>query len=190
VTDHESLLSWTLRGARFGFAVALAGLSANVVTQGFWERVYAAADEGTLTRSFVAAALGSVPVVFLSGLFGIEAVGLRTVPAGEANVALFSLVGPTFAPPLLLAIVAFTVLLVSSTADSLLVGLVDLLRIDLPGVDPDRKLAEERTVAAVVAVAASAMPRSSSARSSCSSPSTCCVRPCSCPSSPGSTPTE
>lgn len=155
VADHASLLSWNARGVRFGVAVALAVLAANAVNQGFWERVYAAADEGTLTRSLVVAALGCVPVVFLSGLFGIEAVGLGTVPAGEANVAVFSLVEAAFTPPLLAAVVAFTVLLVSSTADSLLVGLVDLLRIDLPGIDAGGQLAEERAVAAVVAVAAS-----------------------------------
>ena len=157
VVSHGSLLAWNLRGVRFGVSVALAVLAANAMNQGFWERVYAASDEATLTRSFVAAGIGSVPVVFLSGLFGIQAVGLDVIAGEQANVALFSLVRFAFAPWLLLVVVAVTVLLVTSTADSLLVGLTDLLRAEMPGVDPDTLLVEERKVAAAIAVAATAV---------------------------------
>ncbi|MFB6220809.1 MAG: sodium:proline symporter [Halolamina sp.] len=157
VTEHESLLAWNLRGMRFGLSVALAVLAANTMNQGFWERVYAATDETALKRSFVAAGVGSVPVVFLSGLFGIEAVGLDIVAASRANVALFAFFRAAFAPWLLVVVVAVTVLLVSSTADSLLVGLTDLLRVDVSRIGPADLLVEERVIAAAIAVAASAV---------------------------------
>ncbi|MFB6121659.1 MAG: sodium:proline symporter [Halobacteriaceae archaeon] len=157
VRNHGSLLDWSLDGLRFGLAVALAVLAANATNQGFWERVYAASDEETLRRSFVVAGLASVPVVFLAGLFGVQAVGLELVATGRANVALFSLVRAAFAPWLLVVVVAVTVLLVSSTVDSLLVGLTDLLRTDSSWFGSEAVLVEERLVAAAVAVAATAV---------------------------------
>lgn len=149
VTSHESLLGWNLRGIRFGFLVSLGVLAGNLLNQGFWQRVYAAEDDRTLRRALVIAAVSSGPVVFLAGLFGVQAAGFGLVEGGAANTSFFQLVSATLPAWAGIVVVAVVVLLVTSTADSLLNGLASLVRFDLAML-PGRLLTEERLVTGVV----------------------------------------
>jgi len=156
VESHESLLGWNRRGIRFGVLVSVAVLAGNVLNQGFWQRVYAAESEGVLRRSLLIAAVASAPVVFLAGLFGVQAAGSGLVEGHAANTSFFRVVSATLPEPAGIAVVAVAVLLVTSTADSLLSGLASLVRFDL-ALLPGRLLTEERIVTGLIVAAASAI---------------------------------
>jgi hypothetical protein len=132
------------QGLRFGLYVGLALLGASILNQGLWQRVYAAESDRTVQKGFVVAAVGVVPVVFLSGLFGLSAAGFGLASHGGHSA--FFLVLLEFSPEwvVLLALVT-AVLLVMTTVDTLLSGLTSLALHDLPqvidyldqGHDPD-----------------------------------------------------
>ena len=164
VAADPSLLSLTNpAGLRFGLYVGLALLGANVLNQGLWQRVYAAESERTLRRAFGLAAGAVVPVVLLSGLFGLGAAGLDLVEHG-GHAALFGLLLATEPVWLVLPVVVLAVLLVMTSADTLINGLVSLALHDLPRAvdrlesepgdhDRDELLAARLLTAAVALVA-------------------------------------
>lgn len=121
-------------GVTFGFFVALAILGANVFNQGQWQRVYAATDGATVRRSFALAGLLVIPMVLLSGLFGVAAAGAGVVDDGNASVAFFALLSASVPDWLALLVVVLAVLLVASTADTLFNALASLVTVDLPRV--------------------------------------------------------
>jgi Na+/proline symporter len=120
-------------GLRFGLYVGIALVGANVLNQGLWQRVYAADSDQTVRVAFAVAAAAVVPVILLSGLFGLAAAGLGLVEHG-GHAAFFRVLlatGPDWS--VLLAVVV-AVLLVMTSADSLLSGLASLALHDLPRV--------------------------------------------------------
>jgi Na+/proline symporter len=133
-TVEPALLSMTNEaGLRFGLYVGIALLGANVLNQGLWQRVYAAESDQTVRLAFTAAAVAVVPIVFLSGLFGLSAAGLGLV-GGHAHAAFFRVL-VTLAPEWIVVLaLAVAVMLVMSTVDTLLSGLASLVLRDLPRV--------------------------------------------------------
>ena len=86
----ELLSLRNLPGWEYGVALIIAILAAEMFNQGTWQRVYTVRDAETLRTGFIIAALVVLPVIFLTGLFGIVAVGAGN--AGEPSVAMFSFV--------------------------------------------------------------------------------------------------
>lgn len=134
VAVDSALLSLTNGdGLQFGLYVGIALLGANVLNQGLWQRVYAAENDRTVRLAFAAGGVAVVPVVLLSGLFGLAAAGFGLAEHG-GHAAFFRVAlatGPEWA--VLLAVVV-AVLLVMTSADSLLSALASLALQDLPRV--------------------------------------------------------
>ncbi|MFB6105414.1 MAG: sodium:proline symporter [Halobacteriaceae archaeon] len=150
-------------GLRFGLWVGVAVLGAELVNQTWWQRIYAARDAATLRRSFTVAAVANGVVVFLAGLFGVVArgyvdLGVTGDGAYRASVAFFVLLGEAFPEWVAVAVVLLALLLVMSSADTLVNALASVVTADLPRLldDPsDRTLTRAaRAFTVVVAVAA------------------------------------
>ena len=145
-------------GLEFGAYVVVAIVGAEMLNQAWWQRVYAASDEGTLRRSFLVAAVAVVPMVFLAGIFGPVAVGLGLVEApGDASVSFFLVVTEVLPDPAVIAVAVLAVLLVVSSADTLFNAIASVVTVDLPRIVDlsDAGLtAAARAVTVVVAAAA------------------------------------
>ena len=145
-------------GLEFGAYVVVAIVGAEMLNQAWWQRVYAASDEGTLRRSFLVAAVAVVPMVFLAGIFGPVAVGLGLVEApADASVAFFLVVTEVLPDPAVVAVAVLAVLLVVSSADTLFNAIASVVTVDLPRVadlSDDGLTTAARTVTVVVAAAA------------------------------------
>ena len=118
-------------GLEFGLYVVFAVLGANMLNQGMWQRVYAADGASTLSRSFGVAALTVVPMVLLAGLFGVAASGLGLVTPETQSVAFFLVVTEVLPEAISFAVVLLVVLLVMSSADTMLNAISSLVTIDL-----------------------------------------------------------
>lgn len=117
-----------LPGLEGGATFLIAILAANLFHQGYWQRIYAARDERAMTGGFLASAVVVIPVVFAMGLFGLAAVGLGR--AETPSVALFSVLLDAMPPVLVLALVLLGLLLVMSSADTLINGLASIVAVD------------------------------------------------------------
>jgi SSS family solute:Na+ symporter len=150
-------------GLLFGVWVSLAILGAELVNQSWWQRVYAARDPASLGRAFAVAALASGAAVFLGALLGVIARGhADVVVAGadyNASVAFFVLLTETFPSWLVLAVVLLALMLVMSTADTLLNAVASLVTADLPRLlgDPDDRTLRLGARVLTVAVALAAL---------------------------------
>ncbi len=119
-------------GLRFAAYVVVAVVSAELLNQSWWQRVYASRDEQTLRRGYLLAAVLVFPVVLTVGLFGLLAVGRGL--DGPASVSLFLVVEAVLPDSLVLAVAVLATLLVASSADTLFNGLASLVTVDLPRV--------------------------------------------------------
>ena len=122
-------------GLEFGLYVVFAVLGANMLNQGIWQRVYAADGESTLRQSFGVAALTVVPMVLLAGLFGVAAAGLGLVTPETQSVAFFLVVTAVLPETIAFVVVLLVVLLVMSSADTMLNAISSLVTVDLARLD-------------------------------------------------------
>jgi len=118
-------------GLEFGLYVAFALLGANMLNQGVWQRVYAADGERSLRRGMGLAAVVVVPMLVLSGLFGIAAAGLSLTESGSASIAFFLVLAEAFPAWVTLAVVVLAVLLVMSSADTMFNAIASVVTADL-----------------------------------------------------------
>lgn len=139
-TPHLFSITHTA-GIEFGFTLVIAILAANLFHQGFWQRVYACRDERAVRRSYLLAGLLVIPVVFISGLFGLMALNMGIAP-GESSVALFTVVVRIFPPILTLIVLVLALALVMSSMDTLLNGMASTVTCDLARFRPGWKAAQ------------------------------------------------
>lgn len=155
-TAPTSLTLTNPAGVEFGLYVGIAVVGANVLNQGLWQRVWAAESTGAARRGFGVAALAVVPMVFLSGLFGVIAAGLGVV--GDApGIALFSVVDaalPAWAAVVLAVIAA---LLVTSSADTMLNAVASLVTVDAARILSEPDDATLRRIARLLTLAVAAV---------------------------------
>ncbi|WP_020222552.1 sodium:solute symporter family transporter, partial [Halarchaeum acidiphilum] len=114
----------------FGFYVVFAVLGANVLHQGVWQRIWAAESTASVTRAFGVSAVAVLPMIVLAGVFGVIAAA-RGLVDGNAGVSFFLVVNDAFSTPLALAVVVLAVLLVASTADTVLNAVASVVTVDL-----------------------------------------------------------
>ncbi|QLC34826.1 sodium:proline symporter (plasmid) [Halarchaeum sp. CBA1220] len=114
----------------FGFYVVFAVLGANVLHQGVWQRVWAAESTTSVRRAFGVSAVAVVPLILLAGLFGVVAAA-RGLVDGNAGISFFLVVNDVFPPWLALGVVVLAVLLVASTADTVLNAIASVVTVDL-----------------------------------------------------------
>ena len=122
-------------GIEVAVTLIIAVTAANLFHQGYWQRVWAARDDASLTRAGVAGALASIPAVIVIGVLGIVAAG-AALDLGTPPVPFFALVGdaPAWVSALVLVL---GVALVASSVDTLVNGMTALVaaehrRISLP----------------------------------------------------------
>ncbi len=153
-------------GVEFAVSLVIAITAANIFHQGFWQRVYTCRDSGVMRRSFLIGGLITIPIIVVMGLFGIFAAERGLVAEGEASTALFALLLELPAWVILLALL-FGLVLVMSSADTLVNGIVSILvtqrgktgasgGMDAGGMDAggDRTLLRSRVLTVVIAALA------------------------------------
>ncbi len=164
-TTNPSLLDpGFAAGLQFGLGLAFAVLGAELINQTWWQRIYAAEDGQTVSRSFRNAAGINGLLVFVAAFFGIVAVAntdVVTDPTStgyNADVAFFLLLDGAFPEWAVLAVVLLALVLVVSSVDSLFNALSSLVTADLARLldrASDRQLAfGARTFTVIVALAA------------------------------------
>lgn len=142
-------------GLRFAAYVVVAVVSAELLNQSWWQRVYAARDDRTLRRGYLLAAVLVFPTVVAVGLFGLVAVGRGL--EGSPSVSLFLVVEAVLPDALVLGVAVLATLLVASSADTLFNAIASLVAVDLPrvvDVGGDDLTLVARGTTAVVALAA------------------------------------
>ena len=134
----ELLSLRNLPGWEYGVALIIAILAAEMFNQGTWQRVYTVRDAKTLRTGFIIAALVVLPVIFLTGLFGIVAVGAGN--AGEPSVAMFSFVVTAMPLWFMVVVLVLAMVLVMSSMDTLLNGITSALVTELARYRDDSSL--------------------------------------------------
>jgi Na+/proline symporter len=129
-TDPALLDPTAADGLRFGIALALAILGAELINQTWWQRIYAGSDGPTVQRGFRNATVANGLIVLLAALFGIVAAGHATID--NPAVAFFTLLGEAFPEWVVLAVVLLALLLVMSSVDTLFNALSSVVTADLP----------------------------------------------------------
>lgn len=131
-THPELLNPGAIAGVKAGIYTAVAVLSAEMLNQAWWQRVYAAANERILQRSFLITAVAVLPMIFVAGLFGLVAQGRELIEeTTDASIAFFLVVNDVFPEWVALAVVILAVLLVMSSADTLFNALSSIVTGDL-----------------------------------------------------------
>lgn len=130
---NPDLLSPGFRpGLTFGLYVMIAILAANLFNQGIWQRVFAAASDSTVRRSFSIAAVTVIPMIFLPGLFGIAAVGLDLIQSPtDGSIAFFLVLLEAFPAWIVFFITLLALLLVMSSADTMLNAIASIVTADM-----------------------------------------------------------
>lgn len=122
-------------GIESAVTLVIAVTAANLLHQGYWQRVWAARGATALRRGAAIGMAATVPVVILAGVLGILAAG-----AGVAEVpalAVFALLRPVGAV-VTAAVLVLGVALVASSVDTLQNGLTSLAVVHRPGISLGR----------------------------------------------------
>ncbi len=132
--NPELLNFKSFSGLEFALTLIIAIVGAEIFNQGNWQRVYAANSEKTMKKSFLYAGLIVIPIILFAGIFGIFAVDTQT--AEVPSVALFTFLIKAAPTWILIAGIVLAIILVMSTTDTLLNGLVSLFTVDIVRLKP------------------------------------------------------
>lgn len=121
-----SLNNWP--GIQYGLTLCIAVFAANLFHQGYWQRIYAGKDNGTLRKSLTISIALVFPIMLLTGVLGIVAAGLNS--SGSPSIAIFSLAAAIFPKGLMIILFILALVLVMSTVDTLLNAIVATFTID------------------------------------------------------------
>ena len=122
-------------GIEFGVTLIIAILAAEMFNQGSWQRVYTMKDEGTLRKGFLIAGIVVLPVIFLTGMFGILAVGMDA--AENPSVAMISFVKEVMPFWSVVALLVLGIVLVMSSMDTMLNGITSTVTLDIARNKPE-----------------------------------------------------
>ena len=139
-------------GIEFGVTLIIAILAAEMFNQGSWQRVYTMRDEGTLRKGFLIAGIVVLPVIFLTGMFGILAVGMDVVE--DPSVAMISFVKEVMPFWSVVALLVLGIVLVMSSMDTMLNGIASTITVDIarfkPGLRGGSLLRSSRAITVVL----------------------------------------
>lgn len=116
-------------GIKFGMVLIIAIFAAEMFNQGSWQRIYTVRDVSTLRKGFLVAGLVVLPVIFLTGLFGVMAVGAGEVK--DPSVAMFRFIVDVMPIWAILIVLVLAVVLVMSSMDTLLNGITSAFTTEL-----------------------------------------------------------
>jgi len=145
----------TAVGLEGGLTLIIAILLTNLFHQGYWQRVFAARDERSLRTGFIVAGVVVFPIVFAMGLFGLAFVAVDA--PGEASTAVFAVVLEALPAWAGLVLILLGLVLVMSSADTILNAVASLIAVDLQHVRPAADGARRMRVARL-AILALAVP--------------------------------
>ncbi|HVM20807.1 MAG TPA: hypothetical protein VM307_12680, partial [Egibacteraceae bacterium] len=112
-------------GVSVAITLVIAVTAANLLHQGYWQRVWAARDDAALRRGTAIGAVATIPVVVLLGFWGAHAAG-SGLALGQPPAPFFASIGG--APQWLLApVLVLALALVASSVDTLQTGLASIL---------------------------------------------------------------
>ncbi len=127
-TSFSTLLSsvpmFSREGIEYGAALFIAITGAHFFTQSCWQRVHAAKSDKTISCAFILTGFISGCFVILAGAFGFFAAA--TLNDTSPSVALFSFLTTSAPSWLVFLALILTAILVMSSVDSLLNGLVSI----------------------------------------------------------------
>lgn len=137
-----SFLRWP--GIEYGLTLIIAIVGAELFNQANWQRVYASKSGRIMRKSFFGAGLVVFPIVLLMGLFGLYAIS--TGNAAEPSVAMFTVLLEVMPEWLLITAMVLGIVLVMSSMDSLLNGMVSLFTVEMVRLRP--RLSQRRLMRA------------------------------------------
>ncbi len=121
--NAPELFSFTnIGGIEFGLTLGIAVFVANLFHQGYWQRIYSGKNDKAIKKSLIFCIIIALPIMMLTGILGIVSTGLGY--AENPSVALFSLVYGIFPTGLIIMVFMLALVLVMSTVDTLLNGMV------------------------------------------------------------------
>lgn len=149
------LVDWgNLAGWEQAVTLLLAIVSASLFNQGNWQRVYAARDQKALRVGFGLAGMLVLPVLLVAGAFGLAAVGMGQ--AEVPSVAFLNVMIEALPPWGRAGLLVLALVLVMSSADTVLNALASIVAVDLAGRRAGRgassPLAASRISAILIAV--------------------------------------
>ena len=97
--------------------------------------MYTMKDEGTLRKGFLIAGIVVLPVIFLTGMFGILAVGMDA--AENPSVAMISFVKEVMPFWSVVALLVLGIVLVMSSMDTMLNGITSTITVDIARTKPE-----------------------------------------------------
>ncbi|NLJ34088.1 MAG: hypothetical protein GX349_05800 [Firmicutes bacterium] len=122
-----SLSHW--EGWEFFLTLLIAVIASNFFNQAYWTRSYACKDNSTVRKSFLGAGLIMLPLMLMSGFFGLMALTIdrKVIP----SAALFELV--LYATPswVMVVVIVMLMLLVMSTVDTLINAIVSVITVEM-----------------------------------------------------------
>lgn len=121
-------------GVEYAITLIIAIVGAELFNQGNWQRVYSAKDKKSLVWAFLIAGIIVIPIILATGVFGLYAVGSGV--AENPSVAMFTFLQKITPRWILLTTMVLAVILVMSTIDTLLNGLVSLFTVDIVRLRP------------------------------------------------------
>jgi len=110
-------------GLEFGLVLFIGVAASNLFHQGFWQRVYSLKENHSQKRAFLGGGLLVIPIIFIPGLLGIFASTGGILQEGQGPLALFHLI-KTLSPVYTLVLIVLAFVLVMSSIDTLLNGMV------------------------------------------------------------------
>ena len=116
-------------GIKFGIVLIIAIFAAEMFNQGSWQRIYTVRDIPTLRKGFLIAGLVVLPVIFLTGLFGVMAVGAGEV--ADPSVAMFQFIVDVMPIWAIIFVLVLAMVLVMSSMDTLLNGITSAFTTEL-----------------------------------------------------------
>ena len=116
-------------GIETGIALIIAVLAANLFHQGYWQRIFSTENTAVLKKSLVVSSLVIVPMILVTGFFGLIALSVSQTSTGYPGIpaiALFEVVAAGLPDYIGLLLIVLAIALVMSSIDSLLNGIVSL----------------------------------------------------------------
>jgi len=136
--EHGSIASFTMTSFLSGLALIIAITSAEMFSQGNWQRVYASEDDNALNKGALLAAGLVFPLMFIMGFLGSASAGKGALE--DPSLAFFALI-QGFSPFIISFFIVFGIALVCSSADTLQNAIVASISRDIS----DNKLSLEQS---------------------------------------------
>ena len=120
-------------GIEFALTLIIAVTAAEMFNQASWQRVYNAKNIKSLIKGFSISSILVLPIIFLTGIFGIMALAVpeNIITSDNASVAMFVYFKTIMPSWMIITTLILAVILVMSSIDTLLNGIASTIVTDL-----------------------------------------------------------